>query len=99
MTGDVTPSGAAATSRIWRLAIQRHQTDLISHPALVTGAAGRVALHRARQADAERGWLRRPAARLQHGQAALETGREDPRRDRLITCLWACPQTRCHPIR
>ena len=49
--------------------------------------------------------MRRPiragrlAARLQHGQTTLETGREDPRREHLPTCLGACSQTRCHPIR
>ena len=31
--------------------------------------------------------------------ATLETGRGDPRRDRRPTCLGACPQTRCHPIK
>ena len=39
------------------------------------------------------------ALRLQQRQATLETGREDPRRDRRRTCLGACPQTRCHPIK
>ena len=39
------------------------------------------------------------AARLQHGQTTLETRRQDPRRDRRPTCLGACPQTRCHPLK
>ena len=34
-----------------------------------------------------------------YGQATLQTGREDSRRDRRPTCLGACPQTRCHPIK
>ena len=44
---------------------QRHRADLERHPGLAGGATGRVALHRARQADAERlrGELHRPAAR------------------------------------
>ncbi len=42
---------------------------------------------------------RRLAVRLQYGQATLKTGREDPRRHRRPTCLGACPQTRCQPIK
>ena len=41
----------------------------------------------------------RLATRLQHSQTTLETGWEDPRRDRRRTCLGACPKTRCHPIK
>jgi hypothetical protein len=33
---------------------QRHRADVIGNPALVAGASGRVALHRAGQVDAER---------------------------------------------
>jgi hypothetical protein len=40
----------------------------------------------------------RMAARLQHRQAALETGRAHPRRDRKTSSAEACPGTACHPI-
>ena len=44
---------------------QRHRADLTRHPGMAGGARRRVALHRARQADAERlrRELQRPAAR------------------------------------
>ena len=102
----------------------QRQWHLDLDPALVAGAAHRMALHRARQAHAERlcGIVQRQAARrmsqrdavhlagarqinpgclearLQHGQAALETGWAHPRRSRRPTGLGACPQPRCHPI-
>ena len=47
-------------------------------------------------ADASR--ARCLATGLQHGQAALETGRAHPRRDRRATGLRACPQPRCHHL-
>ncbi len=85
---------------------QWQRPDLVGHPALVAGAKGRAALHRAVQANAERlrGEPQRPpagrepqrdpvhlagpcpacagraAARLQHGEATLETSGKVHRR-------------------
>ena len=55
---------------------------LVGHPALVAGAAGRVALHRAGQADAERlrGKLQWPPARRMPPRHAVHLA--GPRPDR-----------------
>lgn len=60
---------------------QRHSTDLISQTALVAGAACRAALHRARQADAERPRreLQRPPERRMPQRSATHLGRCSPR--------------------